>query len=114
VDADPESAHFGFSFAGEAFFVVGLHPGSSRLARRFKWPALVFNPHGQFRRLRISGRFQGLRDQVRKRELALQGGLNPNLAEFGAEPESRQYSGRRVPPAWRCPARFQDAQDPQP
>jgi FPC/CPF motif-containing protein YcgG len=103
VSDRPEDPHFSFSFAGTAFFVVGLHPASSRLARRFGWPALVFNPREQFERLRAGGRYAGLRDQIRAREVALQGHLNPNLAEFGEASEARQYSGRAVGPEWRCP-----------
>ena len=38
VSPDPDDAHFSFSVGGRAFFVVGLHPLSSRLARRFRWP----------------------------------------------------------------------------
>ena len=99
----PEDPRFSFSFARTAFFVVGLHPASSRLARRFGWPALVFNPRAQFERLRADGRYAGLRDQIRVRETALQGDLNPNLAEFGEASEARQYSGRAAGPEWRCP-----------
>ncbi len=106
VDRDPHSPHFGFSFGGQAFFVVGLHPEASRQARRFAWPALAFNPHDQFARLRAEGRFSRLRDAIRRREVELQGSLNPNLADFGLAPESRQYSGRQVPPGWRCPVSF--------
>jgi FPC/CPF motif-containing protein YcgG len=51
VSSDPEDAHFSFSMAGSAFFVVGLHAASTRWARRFAWPTLVFNPHAQFERL---------------------------------------------------------------
>ena len=103
VSADPEDPRFSFSFAGRALFVVGMHPASSRLARRFRWPALVFNPHVQFERLRADGRFAPLRDAVREREIALQGTLNPNLADFGERSEARQYSGRAVGAEWRCP-----------
>ncbi len=103
VSADPEDPHFSFSFGGRALFVVGVHPASSRLARRFRWPALVFNPHAQFERLRADGRFAPLRAAVREREIALQGALNPNLADFGDHSEARQYSGRAVGAAWRCP-----------
>ena len=103
VSDRPEDPRFSFSFAGTAFFVVGLHPASSRLARRFGWPALVFNPRAQFERLRADGRYAGLRDQIRVRELALQGNLNPNLADFGEASEARQYSGRPAGPEWRCP-----------
>jgi FPC/CPF motif-containing protein YcgG len=103
VSADPADSHFSFSFAGRAMFVVGLHPASSRLARRFRWPALVFNPRAQFERLRAEGRFERLRETVREREIALQGTLNPNLADFGESSEARQYAGRAVEADWRCP-----------
>ena len=100
---DPEDPSFAFSFAGRAMFVVGMHPASSRITRRFRWPALVFNPHDQFDRLRDEGRFERLRAVVREREVALQGSLNPNLADFGELSEARQYSGRATEPEWRCP-----------
>ncbi len=103
VSADPESAEFSFSFAGRAFFVVGLHPASSRIARRFAWPALAFNAHEQFDQLRVRGRFDKMRTLIRERDQALQGSLNPNLSDFGERSEARQYSGRAVGDAWRCP-----------
>jgi FPC/CPF motif-containing protein YcgG len=103
VSEDPDDPRFSFSFGGCALFVVGVHPASSRLARRFRWPALVFNPHAQFQRLRADGRFAPLRAAVREREIALQGTLNPNLADFGEQSEARQYSGRAVGAEWRCP-----------
>jgi FPC/CPF motif-containing protein YcgG len=103
VSDDPEDPHFSFSFAGRALFVVGLHAASSRLARRFRWPALVFNPHAQFEHLRADGRYARLQAAVREREIALQGSLNPNLADFGDRSEARQYSGRETGPEWRCP-----------
>lgn len=103
VSADPEDAHFSFSVGGRAFFVVGLHPLSSRLARRFCWPAMVFNPHEQFSRLREEGRFEGLQSAIRQRDIALQGTENPNLADFGERSEARQYSGRQTEDDWKCP-----------
>jgi hypothetical protein len=103
ASADPESAEFSFSFGERALFVVGMHPASSRLARRFRWPALVFNPRTQFERLRAEGRFDRLRSVVRERDVALQGTPNPNLADFGEASEARQYSGRATEPEWRCP-----------
>lgn len=109
VSADPEDANFSFSVGGSAFFVVGLHPHSSRLARRFSWPALVFNPQAQFARLRADGRFGKLRAAIREREIALQGSLNPNLADFGERSDARQYSGREVEADWRCPFHHRDA-----
>jgi FPC/CPF motif-containing protein YcgG len=103
VSPDPEDPHFSFSVGGHAFFVVGLHPLSSRLARRFRWPALVFNPHEQFSRLRKEGRFEGLQAAIRARDIELQGSENPNLANFGEQSEARQYSGRPTEADWKCP-----------
>ena len=104
VSDDPADPRFSFSFAGTALFVIGLHPGASRLARRFPWPALVFNPHRQFERLRRQGRFDRLRDRIRARDAAVQGTINPNLADFGEQSEARQYSGRdTTTAAWTCP-----------
>lgn len=103
VSSDPEDPDFSFSFAETAFFVVGLHPLSSRLARRFEWPTLVFNAHAQFGRLREQNKFERLRETVRARERKLQGSLNPNLSDYGERSEARQYSGRAVEVDWRCP-----------
>ena len=94
---------FSFSFGGLAYFIVGLHAHSSRISRSFRWPALVFNPHSQFGRLRGEGRFARIQQTIREREIAVQGSLNPNLADFGERSEARQYSGRAVEENWRCP-----------
>jgi FPC/CPF motif-containing protein YcgG len=104
VSPDPASPHFGFSVAGRAFFVIGMHPAASRIARRTPLPVLVFNLHSQFDQLRASGRYDRLRDTVRKRDVRLQGCPNPMLADHGARSEARQYSGRAVPDDWRPPA----------
>ena len=103
VSRDPEDPNFAFSFAERAFFVVGLHPASSRFARRFAWPTLVFNAHEQFQRLREEGRYERMQEVIRLRERNLQGILNPNLGEFGVRSEARQYSGRPAETEWRCP-----------
>lgn len=103
VADDPADPRFAFSFAGVACFVIGMHPHSSRVSRRFRYPAIVFNPHSQFDRLREAGTFERLCESVRDRELAIQGSINPNLADFGTQSEARQYSGRAVEPEWRCP-----------
>jgi hypothetical protein len=103
VSDDPEDPRFAFSFAGMAFFVVGLHPASSRFARRFAWPTLVFNAHHQFDRLREEGGYERMQEVIRSREIGLQGDLNPNLGEFGVRSEARQYSGRPAEADWRCP-----------
>jgi hypothetical protein len=103
VSSDVDSPHFSLSFGGEAFFVVGLHPGASRPARRFRAPVLVFNLHGQFEQLRADGRFQKMRDTIVDRDVALAGSANPMLSNFGEVSEARQYSGRQVGAGWQCP-----------
>lgn len=103
VSPDPEDPYFGFSFGENSFFVVGLHPESSRTTRQFEWPTLVFNPREQFDRLRERGQYGRFVEVIRQRELALQGSLNPNLADWGTRSEARQYSGRAVEDGWVCP-----------
>ena len=103
VADDPESPHFSLSFGGEAFFIVGLHPRASRPARRFSAPVLVFNLHAQFEALRAANRYEKLRDSIIERDTAFAGSTNPMLARHGEISEARQYSGRVVSDAWRCP-----------
>lgn len=100
---DPEDPHFSFRFGGVPYFVVGLSPVSSRMARRFSWPTLVFNPHSVFERLRAEGKYDKLKARIRERDMALQGSLNPNLADFGEVSEARQYSGMVHEAEWKCP-----------
>ncbi len=102
VVSDPTQPRFSFSFAGRAFYIVGLHGNSSRVARRFTWPALVFNPHAQFEKLRHDGKWLRMRNAIRQRDLALQGSINPMLADFGEISEARQYSGRLVDDNWQA------------
>ena len=103
VSSDPENPHFSLSFGGEAFFIVGLHPNASRPARRFDRPAMVFNLHDQFERLRAEGRYEGMREKILARDEALAGSRNPMLARHGEASEARQYSGRAVGKDWACP-----------
>jgi uncharacterized protein len=113
VSNDPDDPHFSLSFGGEAFFVVGLHPGSSRPARRYTVPVLVFNLHDQFEQLRAQGRYEKLRGSILDRDLALAGSINPMLSRHGTASEARQYSGRAVGSDWQCPfQRQQMAADP--
>ena len=109
--ADPADPRFAFSFAGTAFFVVGLHAHSSRLTRRFAFSTLVFNPHDQFDRLREDGRYGRFRDVIRARDSALQGTVNPMVRDFGEGSEAPQYSGRAVGDGWQCPFHARDAVD---
>jgi FPC/CPF motif-containing protein YcgG len=103
VAADPADSHFSFSFGGEALYVIGLHANSSRDARRFPWPALVFNPHEQFERLRTDGKWKHMQETIRQRDQRLQGTTNPMLSDFGVQSEARQYSGRAVEENWQAP-----------
>ncbi|SDO77491.1 hypothetical protein SAMN04489867_0551 [Pedococcus dokdonensis] len=107
VSDDPGSPHFAFSVGGTAFFVVGLHPHASRIARRTPLPTLVFNLHEQFEELRASDRFDRMRDTIRRRDTELQGSLNPMVEDHGRGSEARQYSGRVVPSGWEAPVTFE-------
>ena len=113
VDNSPDSPHFSLSFGGEAFFVVGLHPNASRLARRFAAPTLVFNLHDQFERLRAEGGYDKLRAAILDRDEALSGSTNPMLSRFGETSEARQYSGRAVGDDWVCPFKPHDRIEPE-
>jgi FPC/CPF motif-containing protein YcgG len=105
VSADSDDPRFSFSFAGRAFYVIGMHANSSRTSRRFQWPTLVFNPRDQFERLRSEGNWKRMQESIRAREVAVQGKINPMLADFGERSEARQYSGREVSEEWRAPFR---------
>lgn len=103
VSADPSDKSFSFSVASRAFFVVGLHPNSSRLARQAPFPCLVFNFHDQFEALRANGKYDALQKAIRLRDVALQGGINPVLARFGEGSEAAQYSGNVRMAGGVCP-----------
>lgn len=105
VMADPNSPEFSFSLKKEAFFVVGLHPGSSRRARQFQYPTLVLNAHQQFEQIRLNGSFTKLRDTIRGRDVTYSGSVNPMLQNFGAASEAHQYTGKTHDAAWQCPFR---------
>ena len=103
VSGEASRDDFSFSCGGRAYFVVGLHPRASRLARRAPVPCLVFNFHEQFETLKASGKYQGMQHAIRGRDMALQGSVNPVLSRFGEGSEARQYSGRAVEESWKCP-----------
>ncbi len=107
VSSNPEDKEFSFSFARRAFFIVGLHANSARAARQFVLPTLVFNAHEQFENLRREGKFKRLQRTIRRRDIALEGNINPILADYGELPEARQYSGRNVAADWKCPLQVQ-------
>ena len=103
VSADPTDDHFAYSLGSTAYFVVGLHPHSSRIARRSVSPTLVFNLHAQFEALRTSGQFERMRDMIRARDEQLQGSINPMVSDHGYGSEARQYAGRAVDEDWVAP-----------
>lgn len=103
VSDDPESPDFSFSLKGRAFYVIGMFPGSSRMARRAPYPTLVLNLHWQFERLREMGTYQAVKKRIRNRDKKLQGTINPVLKDFGQDSEAKQYSGRAVEQEWKCP-----------
>ena len=103
VSDDPDSPEFSFSLGGRAFYIVGLHPESSRMARQTPYTTLVFNLHHQFDKLREMGTYHSVRNTIRKNDEALQGNINPVLEDYGADTETKQYSGRKVEETWKCP-----------
>ena len=109
VEADPASAKFSFSIKEEAFYIIGLHAASSRQARRFIHPTLVFNPHAQFEQLRASSKYDAMKNTVRKRDIAFSGSVNPMLQDFGEASEVFQYSGRKYDDSWKCPLKITHA-----
>ena len=100
---DPETNKFSLSIAGESFFVIGMHPGASRPARRFEHATLIFNSNAQFEALREDGRYYQMQKIIRERDIALAGSINPMLRDFGQGSEASQYSGRHVDESWTCP-----------
>ena len=104
VSSDPTDSTFSMSLGGKAFYVVGLHPGASRAARRSPYVAIAFNLHRQFEELRRMGAYNVVRDKIRKRDIKQNGSYNPMMEDHGTgTSEAKQYSGRRVDPDWQCP-----------
>ena len=106
VNQDPRSGSFSFSLKGEAFYIIGLHPSSSREARKFTFPTMVFNPHAQFEQLRNMMKYEVMKTVVRKRDAIYSGSVNPMLEDFGKRSEVFQYSGRSYSTDWKCPLKI--------
>ena len=106
VMPDPSSDKFSFSLKEEAFFIIGLHPCNTRIARQLPYPALIFNPHEQFERMKKEGHYNKLQNIIRKRDIAFSGDINPMLSDFGATSEVLQYSGKQYPVNWKCPLKI--------
>lgn len=107
VSKDPEDDTFSFSIAGKAFYIVGMHPNSSRMARQTPYVTIAFNLHWQFEQLRHMGSYDTVKQRIRERDKDLQGSINPTLEDFGANSEARQYSGRKTEKEWKCPFHHQ-------
>lgn len=71
-------------------------------------PSSRSRPHRQFEQLRADGRYRRMQAAIRERDMALQGSINPSLADFGATAEACQYSGRKVGAQWTCPLRIRN------
>ncbi|WP_100616029.1 guanitoxin biosynthesis heme-dependent pre-guanitoxin N-hydroxylase GntA [Confluentibacter citreus] len=103
VSQNPNDSNFSFSIKGKAFYVVGMHPESSRISRKAPYCTIVFNLHWQFEKLREMGTYQSVKKRIRRRDKKLQGSINPVLRDFGSDTETKQYSGRAVGHQWECP-----------
>lgn len=103
VSKDPNDPDFSFSVKGKAFYIIGMFPESSRIARQSPYCTVVFNLHWQFEKLREMGKYTMVRDRIRMRDKELQGFINPVLKDFGTDSETKQYSGREVESNWKCP-----------
>ena len=109
VNRDPNDPEFSFSVGGEAYYLIGLNPRSSRKARQLNVPAVVFNPHRQFEAFRQRGKYGRLRDTIRANDVRYSGSVNPTLQDFGSASEAMQYSGEAHEEGWRCPLQIKAA-----
>lgn len=103
VSSNPDDTEFSFSLNGVSFYIVGMHPNSSRNARKAPFTTLVFNLHWQFEKLRTMNVYDNVRDRIRQRDAEMNGSINPMLKDFGKQSEANQYSGRAVANSWKCP-----------
>lgn len=103
VSSDSNDENFSFSIKGKAFYIVGMHPESSRNARKSPYPMIAFNLHWQFEQLREHELYGNVRDTIRERDKERNGSINPVLRDFGTASEALQYSGKRNNEKWKCP-----------
>jgi len=85
-------SNFSFSIAGEPFFIIGLHPESHRISRRFICPTLVFNHHIMFEKLKKTPLFDKYKTAIRKNDIRIQGYINKHSSDFGDASEASQYA----------------------
>ncbi|MFE1776737.1 guanitoxin biosynthesis heme-dependent pre-guanitoxin N-hydroxylase GntA [Streptomyces sp. NPDC059008] len=101
ASSDPDRANFGFHTGGHAFFVVGMHPGSSRASRRFSASAIAFNSLAQF--MLLGEKFYSMQDAIRRREERRNGSVNPSFTVYEYAQPARHFSGRFTEADWKCP-----------
>lgn len=69
-----------------------MSPVADESARRFKYVALVFNPHIIFQNLRNKGLFESFRNIIRRNVEKYHGGSNPKIGDYGMTFEAPQYA----------------------
>jgi FPC/CPF motif-containing protein YcgG len=97
---NPTDPNFGFSVGGRAFFIVGLHPNSSRKARRFQTPTITFNSLDQFANLRQLKMFNEVKQVTRNNDLLQNKSINPNLIINHQKSDAFEYSGKLIHEDW--------------
>ncbi|CAF1279394.1 unnamed protein product [Adineta ricciae] len=98
---DPSNTDFAFSIGERGFFLVGLHPQSSRNGRRFSKIAIAFNSQDQFTNLRRLNLLTEIKQVVRQNDLLYNGSINPNVIENENGPGPFEYSGKLIQPEWK-------------
>jgi uncharacterized protein len=101
--SNPNDKNFCFCVDGHAYFLVGMHPLSSRKARQFPYPVLIFNLYAQFDELFQKKTFEPMVKINRLKEIKFQGDINPMVEKHGQEWESIQFSGKNNSDQWKCP-----------
>lgn len=91
------------SYRGHQLFIVGLHPGASRKARRFSRCSIVINSFKQFERIEEAGNYKVLVDNIRKRDVKYSGSINPTVEKYADVWEEVQFSGRENDDDWEIP-----------
>ena len=109
VSSNIDSPDFSFSLKEEAFFIIAMHPESSRPSRRFKYPVLIFNPHEQFEIMKATDKYERMKKSVRNRDIAYSGSINPMLNDHGKKTEILQYSGKNYDAPMQCPLKINHA-----
>jgi FPC/CPF motif-containing protein YcgG len=83
-----DSPNFGYSSGDSAFFIASFHPGAYDVSRKSDINFVVFNSHAMLDALKAEGKFERLRDVIRKR----QEHVHPYLGDHGEVLEWRQYA----------------------